>query len=74
VACPPLTVAERARFTLLQAYADAIAYRRARLAASCPGCGPGPARCDDHATDADLIAAYRRAAIGCCHPDHRAAR
>jgi hypothetical protein len=56
--CPRVTPAERARFGQVQAYEDAIAYRRARLAAACADCGA--ARCDDHAADADLIAVYRR--------------
>jgi hypothetical protein len=69
-ACQPATgeslvisAAERARFQQLQALEDAIAYRRARLAEPCPDCGV--ARCDDHATDANLIAAYQRAAVAC---------
>jgi hypothetical protein len=57
---PAVTAAERASFRQLQAYEDAIAYRTARLAAPCPRCGPAP--CDDHAADLDLISAYRRAA------------
>lgn len=61
-----VTAAERARFQQLQAFEDAIAYRRARLAEPCPDCGP--ARCDDHATDATLITAYLQAAIACCRP------
>ena len=55
---PGLSLAGRARFTQAQAFEDAIAYRRARLAAPCPDCGP--ARCDDHATDVDLIAWYQQ--------------
>ena len=61
--CPLVTAAERARFQQLQALEDAIAYRRARLAEPCPDCGP--ARCDDHATDANLISAYLQAALAC---------
>jgi hypothetical protein len=49
------------RFMRLQALDDAIAYRTARLAAPCPDCGPH-ARCDDHASDADLITAYQATA------------
>lgn len=51
-------------FQRLQALDDAIAYRRARVAAPCPDCGPGSGghRCDDHACDMTLIAAYHRAA------------
>jgi hypothetical protein len=63
---PWVTAAERARFQQLQALEDAIAYRRARLAEPCPECGP--ARCDDHATDATLIAAYLQAARACSRP------
>lgn len=55
---PGLSTAERNRLNQAQAYEDAIAYRRARLAAPCPHCGPH--RCDDHATDVDLIASYRQ--------------
>jgi hypothetical protein len=57
---PRVNVVERARFRQAQAYEDAIAYRRARLATACPACGP--ARCDAHAADAALIRAYQRAA------------
>lgn len=62
---PSLTAAERDHLTQAQAYEDAIAYRRARLTRRCPHCGTG--RCDDHATDADLITSYqqgRRRALG----------
>jgi len=54
----------RARFQLLQALEDAIAYRRARVAAPCPDCGSAGAgrRCDEHACDLNLIAAYQRTA------------
>jgi hypothetical protein len=62
-ACPQVTPAERAWFGQVQAYEDAIAYRRARLAVPCPDCGP--ARCDDHAADANLITVYRQAAASC---------
>jgi hypothetical protein len=58
-ATPSTTPAERACFLRLQALEDAIAYRLARLAAPCPGCGPQ--HCDDHAVDVTLIAAYREA-------------
>jgi hypothetical protein len=56
-----VSVARRARFHHLQALEDAIAYRRARVAAPCADCGqvPGGRRCDDHACDLDLIAAYQ---------------
>jgi hypothetical protein len=55
---PGLSPAIRARLTQAQAYEDAIAYRRARLAAPCPDCGP--TRCDDHTTDVDLITWYEQ--------------
>jgi hypothetical protein len=53
------------RFLRLQALDDAIAYRRARVAAACPDCGPGTdgPRCDDHACDLSLISAYQAAAL-----------
>ncbi len=51
---------ERARFQFMQALADAIEFRRARAAESCPDCGPGKRRCDDHACDLMLIEDYRR--------------
>jgi len=72
---PVLSAAERERFTRAQAYEDAIAYRRARLAAPCPDCGPQ--RCDDHATDADLITWYQRAhrrTLGVAHRGRRGSR
>jgi hypothetical protein len=61
---PRPAAAGRASFQRLQALDDAIAYRRARVAAPCPDCGPGPGghRCDDHARDLMLIADYHRAA------------
>jgi hypothetical protein len=46
----------------MQAYEDAIAYRTGRLAVPCPDCCAE--RCDEHAVDLNLIAAYRRAAAG----------
>ncbi len=54
---PALAPAERDRLTQAQAYEDAIAYRHARLRVPCANCGL--ARCDEHATDADLITWYR---------------
>ena len=48
---------------LLQALDDAITHRSARLAAPCPDCQPGR-RCDDHATDQNLIAGYQRRHAG----------
>jgi hypothetical protein len=61
---PRPAAAERASFQRLQALDDAIAYRRARVVASCPDCDPGPGdhKCDDHACDLMLIAGYHRAA------------
>jgi hypothetical protein len=55
-------------FQRLQALEDAIAYRRARVAAPCPDCGAAvrDGRCDDHACDVDLIAGYQRAADVVC--------
>jgi hypothetical protein len=52
------------RFLNLQALDDAIAHRQARISGPCPDCGPGPdaPRCDEHACDQMLIAAYREAA------------
>jgi hypothetical protein len=57
---PGITEADRARFLQMQAYEDAVAYRSARLAIPCPGCGQD--RCDEHAVDASLIGWYRQAA------------
>jgi hypothetical protein len=67
-ALPCLAPAQRARFQHLQALEDAITYRTNRLTAPCPHCGP--VRCDDHATDTGLIAAYRQAAatLAAGHP------
>jgi hypothetical protein len=61
---PRPAVSTTTSFQRLQALDDAIAYRRARVAAPCPDCGLGPGghRCDDHACDMTLIAAYHRAA------------
>ena len=42
---------------------DAIAYRRARVTAPCPDCTASGQKCDDHACDLDLIAAYQQTAI-----------
>ncbi len=60
IALLPLTTAERAWFQQMQAYADAIAYRQARLAIPCPDCGPQ--RCDGHACDARLVVSYQQTA------------
>jgi hypothetical protein len=54
---------ERGWFQHLQALEDAIAYRRARLTAPCPDCTASDQKCDDHACDLNLIAAYQRTAI-----------
>jgi hypothetical protein len=53
----------RGQFQRLQALEDAIAYRRARVTAPCPDCLPGRPKCDDHACDLNLIAAYQQTAI-----------
>jgi hypothetical protein len=57
-------VPQRDQFQQLQALDDAIAWRRARINAPCPDCQPGPdgPRCDDHACNLDLIAAYKQMA------------
>jgi len=48
-------------FQRLQALEDAICYRTARLAEPCGACGPADeTRCDEHACDLSLIAAYQR--------------
>jgi hypothetical protein len=54
---------ERGWFQHLQALEDALAYRRARVTAPCPDCAASNQKCDDHACDLDLIAAYQRTAI-----------
>jgi hypothetical protein len=58
-----ITEADRSRLCQMQAYEDAVAYRSARLAIPCPDCGAE--RCDEHATDLDLITWYRQAAADC---------
>jgi hypothetical protein len=53
-------VRERRLFQRLQAFEDAIAYRRARVKAPCRDCaaaGPGQ-KCDDHVRDLELIVEY----------------
>lgn len=49
-------------FQRLQAFEYAVAYRRARVNAPCPDCGPAASgrRCDDHGRDLDLIDEYLR--------------
>jgi len=54
---------ERGWFQHLQALQDAIAYRRARVTAPCPDCTANGQKCDDHACDLNLIAAYQQTAI-----------
>lgn len=52
----------RGRFQRNQAFEDAIAFRRARLARPCADCdAAGPGRCDDHGRDVGLIAGYQAA-------------
>jgi hypothetical protein len=60
----PIGVMERRLFGRLQSLDDAIAYRRARIAVPCADCDGSEAdrRCDDHACDLMLIAAYQRSA------------
>jgi hypothetical protein len=53
----------RGWFQHLQALEDAIAYRRARIAAPCPDCTASGQKCDDHACDLQLIAFYQQTAI-----------
>jgi hypothetical protein len=53
----------RGWFQHLQALEDAIAYRRARVSAPCPDCTASGQKCDDHACDLNLIAAYQQTAI-----------
>ena len=66
VGTPPVRFAVRRwhRFRQLQALEDAVNYRLARLAVPCAHCGPAEAggRCDEHACDVALIAAYLQAA------------
>ena len=59
----PATAAVRAECQHLQALEDAIKYRQARVTAPCPGCTADGQKCDDHACDLNLIAAYQRTAI-----------
>jgi len=56
-------VVARGWFQYLQALEDAIAYRRARAAAPCADCTASGRRCDDHACDLRLIAAYQQTAL-----------
>jgi hypothetical protein len=73
-------VLDRGRFHRQQAFEDAIAFRKVRLAARCRACAamaPG-ARCDKHARDLELITEYRQAiersnfVLGpaVAHPEH----
>jgi hypothetical protein len=54
---------QRGWFQQLQALEDAIAYRRARSTAPCPDCTASGQKCDEHACDLNLIAAYQQTAI-----------
>jgi hypothetical protein len=54
---------QRGWFQQLQALEDAIAYRRARITAPCPDCVASGEKCDDHACDLNLIAAYQQTAM-----------
>ena len=60
----PARVRGHGQFQRLQALEDAIAYRQARLTTPCPDCESGAAggRCDDHACDVMLVAAYQQTA------------
>jgi hypothetical protein len=51
---------EPGSFQRLQAFEDAIAYRRARITAPCPDCGTSAPsqQCEVHARDLDLIKEY----------------
>jgi len=50
------------RYQRLQAFEDAIRFRRARAAGPCPACDTAPGgRCEDHARDLDLITGYQQA-------------
>jgi hypothetical protein len=60
---PDITATVQAECQRLQALEDAIAYRRARVSAPCPDCTASGPKCDDHACDLTLIAAYQRTAI-----------
>jgi hypothetical protein len=54
---------DRGLFQRMQAFEDAVDYRRARVTAPCRDCGaaaPGE-KCDDHSRDLELIAEYREA-------------
>jgi hypothetical protein len=59
----PITATVQADCQRLQALEDAIAYRRARVTAPCPDCTANGQKCDDHACDLNLIAAYQRTAL-----------
>ncbi|HEY4851927.1 MAG TPA: hypothetical protein VII22_14110, partial [Streptosporangiaceae bacterium] len=59
---------ERGWFQHLQALEDAIAYRRARVNGPCSDCTASGRKCDDHACDLNLIAAYQRTAITILDP------
>jgi hypothetical protein len=61
---PTRIVPDRESFQHLQALEDAIDYRTARLVLPCPSCSSDGAdnKCDEHAVDVNLVAAYRRTA------------
>ena len=49
------------QFRQLQAFEDAIRYRRARILAPCGACTAAPGgRCEDHGRDLDLITEYQQ--------------
>jgi hypothetical protein len=54
------SVSDRRQFRRMQAFEDAIAYRRARVAAPCTDCvtTEPDEKCDDHARDLELINEY----------------
>lgn len=54
------SASDRRQFRRMQAFEDAIAYRRARVAASCTDCTAAApdGKCDDHARDLELIDEY----------------
>lgn len=54
------SVSDRRQFRRMQAFEDAIDYRRARVAAPCMDCAAAASgeKCDDHARDLELIDEY----------------
>jgi hypothetical protein len=62
-AAEPGAPRDSGRFHLLQAIQDAVCWRTGRLAEQCADCATvAEGRCDDHACDLRLIAAYQRTA------------